>query len=246
MSRVAIIMPYYNEKDLLVKSVRGVLGQTYTDWHLYLIDDGSALENQAIKVLNDEKFDLSKITVIHKDNGGVCSARNLALNYIRDLKVNYDYVAYCDSDDIWITSHLEQQIKILNETNNDFVYSAVRYQLPDGAPAWAWGIAMYDEWPGLNTLWKGNFIYISSVVCKIKCLDMGNFDYDLNSIEDWDMWCRIGAAGYNITKNKNITITYTCKLNGNGSKGNSDIYRRFYAKHSHFLEHPEDKDSRFL
>ena len=66
---------------------------------------------------------------------------------------------------------------------------------------------------------------------KIKCLDVGDFDPTLNSIEDWDYWCRIAKAGYNVKRNKNAHFTYTVKANGNGGRSNATIYNAFFKKH---------------
>jgi len=230
--KVGIVMPYFNDKDLLVKSVIGVLSQTYTNWELFLVDDGSAPGLRAKDIL--PKSISSKVRIIEKRNGGVSSARNTALDIIREEK-KYDYIAYCDADDIWDENYLEQQLVVLHsEPNIDIVYSTFHLQMADGGPAFPYGITYYDEYPGLEFLLKSNFIYISSIVHRPKCLEVGNFDSNLNSIEDWDMWCRMAEAGYKFKRNKKTGITYTCKPNGMGSKSNASIFTAFYKKHGLF------------
>ena len=97
---VAIVMPYYNEKELLLKALPAILKQTYTDWHLFLVDDGSSYTNRASQVLDYLNVDTKKVTYVYKSNGGVSTARNLALKLIKDCDP-YQYVAYCDGDDVW-------------------------------------------------------------------------------------------------------------------------------------------------
>ena len=238
--KVAIVMPYYNERDLLVTSVQSILNQTYTNWHLYLIDDGSAKGNRAHEVQWTPEL-MSKVTFCYKPNGGVSTARNCALSMIvRDpTGPSYDLVAYCDSDDVWAPDYLEQQVKALTLLGSvfneaDMVYAAPDHRFVDGTKAVPYGIADYPEFPGTKKLLEGNCIFVSGVVHKVKCLDVGFFDQELNSIEDWDYWARISEAGYKIRKNPNATFVYTVKIGGNGSKSNSTVYEEFHKKHSAF------------
>lgn len=237
MKNVAIVMPYFNEVDLLRKSFEAVCKQTYKNWHLYIIDDGSYSTRRAYEVIGLQPNDTyKKISWVYKPNGGVSSARNMALAMIK-ANNTYDYVAYCDSDDIWNEDYLEQQVKALMLLGEifkcaDMVYCTPQHRFLDGSVAIPYGIADYPEFPGLDLLLKGNCIYISGVVHKVVCLDVGFFDPDLNSIEDWDYWVRICKAGYKIFKNPNTTFVYTVKPDGNGAKGNKEVYDKFYKKHS--------------
>lgn len=233
-------MPYYNESDLLVKSVEAIYNQTYTDWHLYLIDDGSSVGNRAYDRLSPQAC-RDKVTLVYKPNGGVSTARNCALSMIvRDpTGPSYNVVAYCDSDDVWASDYLEQQVKALtllgvvfNEA--DMVYAIPEFRFVNGTKAVPYGIADYPEFPGTKKLLEGNCIFVSGVVHKVKCLDIGFFDQELNSIEDWDYWARISEANYKIRKNPNATFVYTVKPSGNGSKSSTAVYEKFHKKHSAF------------
>jgi glycosyltransferase involved in cell wall biosynthesis len=225
---VAVVMPYYNEKELLYKALQGILKQTYEDWHLFLVDDGSLYYNRASLVIDLLGIEPRKVTTVYKNNGGVSTARNTALNLIRNCDP-YKYVAYCDGDDVWDENYLEEQIYVLTQ-GPDLVYSDVRHRFIDGSVAVPYGISNYSEYPGLETLVKGNFIFVSGVVHKCSCLGIGEFDNSVNGIEDWDFWCRIAEAGYKLAKNMNSCFTYTVKPNGNGSKGNKEVYDKFYLK----------------
>ena len=230
MTKVAIITPYYNEKELLLRSLRAINNQTYTDWHLFLIDDGSGYNYRAHQVLDFLAIDPSKVTYVYKSNGGVSSARNTAIKLIRDCNP-FSYVAYCDGDDIWDPDYLEKQMQHINDY--DFIYSDVRHRFVDNTPAIPYGIANYSEYPGIEFLIKSNFIYISGVVHKCECLMVGEFDPKLNGIEDWDYWLRIAKSDFKFIKNNNACFTYTVKPSGgNGANGNSFVYQAFYEKHN--------------
>jgi len=228
---VAIIMPYYNEPQLLLKSVVGIMGQSYTNWTLIIVDDGSDPDKAANKVLPEYAIPYERIIIRSQPNRKVASARNHGLAYANAWD-KYDYIAYCDADDIWDTNHLKSSIHFIEDKKVDMVYSNVRFRFPNNDIAIPYGIPQYEEYPGIEALLKQNFIYISGVVHNIEVYrQTGDFDGELNSLEDWDYWLRVAKAGYKISKNKHSYITYTCKPDGNGSKRTDDIYNKILTKH---------------
>lgn len=229
--RVAIVMPYYNEVKLLKRSVEGILKQSYPNWKLFIVDDGSAKENRA----DHNIIQNCQIRIINKPNSGVSDARNTALEHIQSEK-SFTHVAYCDSDDIWHYMHLAEGLKVLEMFEADMTYSTPEFKMVDGNIAIPFGIPFYSSYPGLEKLKQQNFIYISSVIHKIECCGVGKFDAELNSLEDWDMWLRIAKANYKIEMGLLTfpTFTYTCKQSGNGSKRTEDIYKKVLLKHDLF------------
>ena len=226
--KVAIVMPYYNEVELLKRSVAGVLKQSYFNWKLFIVDDGSEEVNRADHNIIQNR----QIKIINKPNSGAADARNRALDHLQ-AEGGFTHIAYCDSDDIWDEMHLEESLKALDITGADMTYSIPDFRMVDGTGAIPYGIPFYASYPGREALKKQNFIYISSVVHKVKCLDVGGFDKELNSLEDWDMWLRIANADYTIAQGllKFPSFTYTCKPDGNGSKRTEEIYKKVLQKH---------------
>lgn len=227
-SKVAIVMPYYNELDLFKKSVDGILKQSWQNWKLFIVDDGSINGNRA----DHNVIQNRQIKIINKPNSGVSDARNRAIDHLQ-AEGGFTYVAYCDADDIWDFMHLEESIKALEAQETDMIYSLPNFKFADGSPAFPYGIPFYESFPGLDALKQQNFIYISGVLHKYKCLEVGQFDRELNSLEDWDMWLRIAKAGYTIKRSqlKLNTFTYTCKFDGNGSRRTDEIYQKVLKKH---------------
>jgi glycosyltransferase involved in cell wall biosynthesis len=229
MPKIAIVMPYYNELELLKRSVEGVLKQNYSNWKLFIVDDGSSEDKRADHNIIQNR----QIKIINKPNSGVSDARNRALDHIQ-AEGGFTHIAYCDADDIWKAMHLEDNLTTLIAFQADTVYSTPEFRMVDNSPAVPFGIPLYDSYPGLETLKKQNFIYISSVMHKIECCNVGGFDKDLNSLEDWDMWLRIAKAGYKIKQGTFIlpSLIYTCKNNGNGSRRTEEIYQKVVIKHA--------------
>jgi len=217
--KVSIVMPYFNE-PLLRRAVDAVRQQTHTDWHLYVVDDGSKV------AAGDVLGELPQVTVLWQANQGVAGARNTALDAIR--ADGSQLVAYCDADDCWDRDYLERQVAALADC--DLVYATPRYRWFNGDEAYPYGITDYATYPGLDALVAGNFIYVSGVVHRKECLSVGNFNPELNSIEDWDYWTRIAKAGFRLKKS-DARFTYTVKFDGNASKSNDHVYELFHQLH---------------
>ena len=104
-TRIAIIMPCYNCAAHLTSSITSVIAQTYTDWELIVVDDGSTDTGTAqIAALND-----SRIRLIRQANAGVSAARNRALQV-----ADSELVAFLDADDTWAPTFLESMLKAMD------------------------------------------------------------------------------------------------------------------------------------
>lgn len=205
-------MPYYNNQDVFFdNSINGILQQTVQNWHLYIIDDGSVLEKKPnVELL---KHSNSRFTIITKENGGPSSARNAALDMIKDK--NYHYVAFCDADDCWMPNHLELHVPYLQDY--DMVYSEPICVFESGQIAYKQAIQHFDYHPDNSALHHGNFIYISSVIVKSDKILPYRFDSELDSIEDWDMWLNLVDSNCVMYKNTINTIYYIVKNSSNSA-----------------------------
>ncbi|MBU3090135.1 glycosyltransferase family 2 protein [Clostridium gasigenes] len=114
---VSVIIPFYNGVDWLIEAVNSVLNQTYTNYEILIINDGSK-ENMDSFLLEYEE----KIIYIKKENGGPASARNLGIR-----KARGEYLAFLDSDDLWTSDKLEYQISEMIEKNSS--WSQTSYEL---------------------------------------------------------------------------------------------------------------------
>ena len=113
--QVSIIMPYYNAAQYIVETVNSIIAQTYKDWELIIVDDCSSAP-ETDKVLMTVKAMDERICVFRaRINGGAGVARNIAIEVAKGR-----YLAFCDSDDWWYPTKLEEQIKFMEDNNYPF------------------------------------------------------------------------------------------------------------------------------
>ena len=114
---VSIIVPVYNAEHTVGETINSVISQTYLNWELIIINDGS-IDNSANII---SSFSDSRIKYIAQYNGGVAHARNAGIGIARG-----EYIAFLDSDDLWESSKLEKCVNYLNIGECHFVYSKVK------------------------------------------------------------------------------------------------------------------------
>ena len=113
--KISVIIPVYNSARYLGKCLDSVVGQTYRDWELICVDDGS--KDNSLEILRGYEARDSRIKAIHQENAGPGIARNTA---IREAKG--DYVVFVDSDDYIEPEYFE----LLSHQNEDVVYIDVQ------------------------------------------------------------------------------------------------------------------------
>lgn len=182
------------------------MSQTYRDWELIIVDDGST--DNSLGVVRDKVRELEsdsnnrsnacekRIRVIHKENRGVCSARNRGIQEAKG-----DYIAFLDADDLWDKDYLAEQVKMIHdfpeaamwginfaEINNGKLVRKLETGLPDGYRGY---VENYFQMPGRIS----DLFCSSSVVIRRDVFDqVGTFDERLKYSEDNDMWWRIIAS----------------------------------------------------
>lgn len=112
---VSVIMPSFNTEKYINYSINSVLGQTYKNFELIIVDDCSSDNSvDVIKKYDDPRIKL----IVNKCNKGAAFSRNIAL-----IKSRGEWIAFLDSDDIWEPKKLEEQIKFMRELNCWFSYT---------------------------------------------------------------------------------------------------------------------------
>jgi len=189
---VSVVIPTYNRARFIAKAIASVLDQTYRDFEIIVVDDGSTDQTQE----KLESYGDRIITHSYTPNRGVSYARNRGIDLARGT-----YIAFLDSDDFWKPEKLKKQMEFLE---NHPEYSIVATQCL---------VNLIDE--DLNTIkyleknelhheltyakiFQRPFIMPSSILMKKECFDVvGNFDENRRVLEDIDLYLRL-AQKYKI------------------------------------------------
>ncbi|MBO4840470.1 MAG: glycosyltransferase family 2 protein [Bacteroidaceae bacterium] len=113
--KVSVIMPYYNAAKYIFETVDSIIAQTFNDWELFIVDDCSTAPETKDILTKIAKKD-SRITILKTEkNGGAGVARNVGIEAAQGR-----YLAFCDSDDWWYPTKLEEQLSFMNEYGYPF------------------------------------------------------------------------------------------------------------------------------
>lgn len=190
---ISVVIPLFNKSASILNTIRSVQSQTYNDFEIIVVDDGSTDDSAC--VVESMRTEDPRLSLIKKQNGGVCSARNTGIQAAQG-----EYIALMDADDIWDKSYLEEQMRMVSdfpdcqmwginygETVNDVIIRDV----PTGLPKGFRGIVEdYFRIPGRVS----DLFCSSSVFVRRDVFDkVGFFDERIRYAEDSDMWFRIIA-----------------------------------------------------
>lgn len=183
--KVSVIIPTYNRKDYVTEAIDSVLNQTYKDFEVIVVDDGST---DGTGEILKEKY-RNKIRYFYKENGGCASARNYGIRNALGK-----YIAFLDSDDKYLPKKLEDQVGILEENKQyGFVSSDIiilgnkrQYLFKTIRPDKNGNIAY--------PLFMFTFFSLCASMFKKSCFDKaGYFNETMRYNEDTDMLLRVGV-----------------------------------------------------
>ncbi|MCM1984688.1 glycosyltransferase family 2 protein [Lyngbya confervoides] len=185
MPQVSIVIPAYNAMAFLPETLASALSQTFRDFEIILVDDGST--DGIIPWVRSHPH--PQVQLISQSNQGLAGARNTGIR-----ESSGEYIAFLDADDLWHPEKLAHQVKVLDrEPEVGLVYTWVANIDSQGQPT---GRIHQHQlqgkiWPALT---QHNIVECGSVaLVRRQCFDhCGVFDTQLGSfLEDWDMWLRL-------------------------------------------------------
>jgi len=211
----SIVIPLYNKSNYIEKTLRSVLNQTFTNYEIIIINDGSTDESESkVNGFNDDRIQL-----YNQKNQGAAMARNLGIE-----KAKHDYIAFLDADDLWMENHLEILKNLIHDFPNSGIFAS-RYQLIFNE-----GKVSIPQLKGISADFYGivpdyfdatlNYaVATSSSIAVPKSIfkNIGNFDSNISSGQDIDMWIRI-ALKYPVAIGNKITASYLHYIKNSLSK----------------------------
>ena len=208
---ISVVIPLYNKEKAVRATLESVLAQTYTDYEIIVVDDGSTDNSVAVceDIINSltPSFDNS-LRIFSKPNGGVSSARNFGVEKSRG-----EYVAFLDGDDLWEPTYLEEAVKLINDFPGAAIYglgvgsmmNGEKHPAAEFVPAGYRGVVR-NLWDNPNTMlaWTS-----SSSICPRELLLKTPANTQLTHGEDLDQWLRLMLQGEAVFYNK--TLAYYVK-----------------------------------
>ena len=225
----SVIIPLYNKAPYIAKAIESVLGQTYRDFEVIVIDDGST--DQSLEVA--KTFENKSITIISQPNSGVSTARN---NGVKIAK--HPYICFLDADDWWHPTFLEEMKRLITDFPDAGIYGSGYYIVkngkeriaPIGVPqGFERGIIDYCE-VYAKTLCMP-LTSISVVIPKHIFDEEKGFKSQLKLGEDFDLWIRIALKHQVILVNKPLAYyNQDVDVNNRGVAVN-----KIYSPVNHFI-----------
>ena len=194
---ISFIIPCYNQGSFLDESLQSVYNQTYENWECIIVNDGSTDNSETIIktwVKKDVRF-----KYFLKANGGVSSARNLALENITG-----NYIQFLDADDVLESTKLKQSLKLFeksNDQNETMVISNFKMFANNLKTTTAPYCKLYNDlFTFENLLYKWNETFSIPIHCgffKTKIFKSTRFPENLTAQEDWMVWVKLFKNGNN-------------------------------------------------
>lgn len=228
MPKVSVVIPTYNCAKYLPETIDSVLNQTYRDFEIIVVDDGSADDTKTITQCYINKYP-DKIRYFYQENKGPGAARNFGIK-----KSVGEYIAFQDADDLWLSTKLKKQVELLEQDAQiALVFSDMQQRLGSEVLYKAFLIekGYYERICGGNLfleLTKINFIFTPTVVLRkniFSRIEMFNENYKIG--EDYDMWLRVAKDFKVALINEPLVIR---RLHSSNTTHNKLLYQHQHIK----------------
>ncbi|MFC5413078.1 glycosyltransferase family 2 protein [Larkinella bovis] len=219
----SVIIPIYNKADYLHNSILSVINQSFPDFELILVNDGST--DNSINIISN--ISDHRITIINQENLGASAARNRGA-----IESKYEYLTFLDADDWWHPDFLTELVNLIFKFPDAILYGTNYYYIRRGK--------RYIEYKGLPRNFHSGYIdyisvygksYCAPINCsfvavkKISFLENGGFCFFLHFGEDFDLWVRLSLIGNIAYLNKPLSYSNQDVNLNNRAIGGYKLYR---------------------
>lgn len=233
MPYFSIVIPVYNKENFVVKTIESVFDQTFTDYEIIIINDGSTDQSEAkISAIKD-----NRIKYYSKKNEGVALARNFGIE-----KATADYICFLDADDYWYPAFLEMMHRFTSELPEQKVFAAaIEIETKNKTIPAYYSITPTSDFEIVNffnasqkecVLWTSSVCIHKSVFEKV-----GDFDTKIKHGEDTELWIRIGLQ-FPIVFIRKILTRYV--YDDKSISRNSNYYFEQYTFDKYSLEEKQN------
>lgn len=195
---VSIIVPVYNANKYIEATVKTVQEQTYENWELLLVDDGSTDgSTETIKRIVEEDVTKRIVPLFPKEHGSAARARNFGLEHAKGR-----YIAFLDADDLWEKDKLAEELIFMKEKDAGFVFTG--YEFADANGKGTGKIVKVPETLSYKQALKNTTIFTSTVLIDLEKIDRSLVAMPEMKSEDTATWYKIlrnGNLAYGLDRN---------------------------------------------
>ena len=180
--KVSICIATFNRKDLLAHTLASIYAQTYKDYEVIVVDDGST--DGTGEMLKEGGYDLR---YFWQENAGHSACRNTLLEMARGK-----YIAFIDSDDLYFPDSIERMVRVLDSEDDDVIVYGPYLRIDEKGEVTGQGKRRLPSGYVTKELFKTIFIHLyGSMVSKRALEEVGGFDGSLPHCPDYDVWLRL-------------------------------------------------------
>ena len=198
---VSVVIPAYNQSSYLTQSVESVLRQTYRNFEIIVIDDGSTDDTSTIvKKLSRE------VRYVRQENQGLAGARNTGI-----INARGNLICLLDADDQWLPQYLEKMISLAQIDPGAAVYycSAQAIDKDGRHLSQVYSCKPLQREQMLPALLRANFLIPSTVMLNYSVIENGEcFDKEFRRLQDWEFWIRLLKQGYHFQGSFDVLVNY--------------------------------------
>ena len=240
MPIISVIIPVYNGEATIRETIESVLNQTFQDFELIIINDGS--QDATLDIV--DHFQDSRLKLFSYTNSGLAASRNRGISHAKS-----EFISFIDADDLWTADKLEAQLRALQENPTaavayswtDYINESSQFLRPGGHISANGDV--YAKLLVVDFLENGS----NPLIRRQALMEVGGFDESLNAGEDWDILLRL-AARYHFVAVPSPQILY--RLSTNSMSANVvrqeaaclQVLKRAYKQAPESLQHLK-KDS---
>lgn len=202
--KYSVIIPLYNKQQYIQNTIQSVLNQTFDDYEIIIVDDGSSDDS----LIQARQIDSPKIRIIEQPNQGAAVARNTAIENSQG-----EYVAFLDADDEWKRDHLESIDAVVQMYPQCDIF-VTAYRIVMGKDRYHFSAHLCDDICCLDSYWmiyKNAYDIVwtsATVIRKSAIVAAGMFTPGEIIGEDLDLWARVACINPKVGYSPNISVDY--------------------------------------
>ena len=212
MPKVSVIIPTYNVASYIAETLDSVFAQTFADFEVIVINDGSPDTEDLERALAGF---IDRINYLKQENRGASAARNTGLRAAQG-----EFVAFLDADDLWLPNYLAEQIKFMRTRDCDLVCADAEVFSEASHEEKTYMESLMADAPATGDVTflgllgaEQNLITSGVVVRRERVLEVGLFDEALRNSQDFDLWLRLARRGTRMAYQRRALLRYRSRDN---------------------------------